>query len=89
MLGDLINSEIGNIAFGVDEHYQWQLLELTFNANKLIFQCFEKTATDDVPALLAVKKLRTRVLQANDACRKAICDLQKNTYKEHSKDEAV
>ena len=37
MLGDLLNTEIGNIAFGVDEHYQWQLLELTFNANKLIF----------------------------------------------------
>ena len=75
MLGDLLNTEIGNIAFGVDEHYQWQLLELTFNANKLIFQCLEKTATEDVAALLAAKKLRSRVLQANDACRKAIMEL--------------
>ncbi len=61
MLGDLINKEIGDIAFGVDANYSWQLLDIMINANKAIFFLLEKTAADETATILALKKLRTRM----------------------------
>lgn len=89
MISDMVNAEIGSVAFGVDENYQWQLLDLILEANKVVFILFEKTATNDVNTILAIKKLRTRLLQANEAAKSAIMKLQKETYNEHSKDQAV
>jgi len=34
MLSDLINAEVANVAFGVDQNYQWQLLDLIMQATK-------------------------------------------------------
>ena len=37
MISDMINAEVANVAFGVNENYQWQLLDLILQANKVVF----------------------------------------------------
>ena len=63
-MSDSITDEIGNVAFGVDKTYKWQIIDFLDTANKLVYQCLDKLLEENINVRLAVRKLRTRVTQA-------------------------
>lgn len=63
-MGDIITHEISTIAFGVNANYDWHILELIDEADKLAYSVLDRLAVSDQNLRLAFRKLRPRIAQA-------------------------
>jgi len=60
----LITNEISMITFGVNAAYDWHILDLIDEADKLAYDVLDKLAASDQNLRLAFRKLRPRIVQA-------------------------
>lgn len=72
MIGDKLNHEISIVSFGVPDNYEWGLLDVLNEAMKLVMDCFDKVSADDKNSRIAIKKLKTRMIQASSATKAAV-----------------
>lgn len=72
MLGDRLNTEMGNITFGCPEGYNWQLLDDLEEASIILFKTLDKLSFDDDKARFALRKLKTRMNAAIPAVKTAV-----------------
>ena len=62
-LADQINTEVSEVTLMTSEtprnsDYDWQLVDLLLDAQKIIYNCFDKLSAEDENARTAVRKLR-------------------------------
>lgn len=77
-LADMMTQEIGGMAFGVSSGYDWHILELISDADKLVYAALDKMAVCDPQLRLAVRKLKPRVAQATQLTRQTAAKLTTN-----------
>lgn len=62
---------------GPDEpQYDWNLIDLLLDAMKIVNGCFDKVASEDNNARMAVRKLRQRMYIAINTVKKSILSIQ-------------
>lgn len=66
---------MATLTFGVDETYNFKILDLILDAQKLVYGCFDKIVQEDNNARLAVRKLRTRMYSATQSAKKTAIKL--------------
>ena len=75
-LADLINTEVSEVTLMSTEpketEYDWQLIDLLLDAQKTIYGAFDKIATKEENAKMAVRKLRQRMYIATNTIKKSI-----------------
>lgn len=78
------------MTFGVDEAYDWALVDLLLEAQKMVYGCFDKLSEQDSNSRLAVRKLRTRMYTATSTIKKAVANVKSTSSPNASRgDEAV
>lgn len=76
LLGDKLNQETGNIAFGVPDAYNWALLDHVSEGLKLVFETLDRLGSDDDKTRYAMRKLKTRMFAAIPATKSAVKQLK-------------
>lgn len=75
-LADLINTEVSEVTLMSTEpketEYDWQLIDLLLDGQKTIYAAFDKIATREENAKMAVRKLRQRMYIATNTIKKSI-----------------
>lgn len=82
-LADTINNEVSEVTLMTSEadanaeiQYDWNLLDQSLEAMKLVNECFDKVIPEENSAKLAVRKLRERMYMANTTIKKSVVIIQ-------------
>ena len=61
-LADILTKEIGNVSLMANNAYNWHILEMIHDADKIAYQILDKLSAADPNLKLAVRKMRPRIL---------------------------
>ena len=82
-LADTINNEVSEVTLMTSEadgnaelQYDWNLVDQVLEAMKHVNECFDKVIVDEIPAKLAVRKLRERMYMATTTIKKSVMVIQ-------------
>ena len=80
-LADSINTEVSDVALmqtgktPSEQQYDWQLIDLLLDAQRSVFNCFDRVATQE-DLKEAALKLKDRVFNATNIIKKSIQHIQ-------------